>query len=117
MTDESAHIGSSEFPVSACSVTEKRVTDERKGRREQSKKREQHARPTQSVEAIVEEINKAMRTTNKRLTFTLGTEGTRRVVNVTEGESNTIIKQIPAEGLLYAEYVKDLLGVMIDKDG
>lgn len=104
------------FPVSACSVNEMKVTDERKGHREQNKKREQRARPTRSVEQIVEELNRAMEATNKGIVFTLAAEGTRRMVNVKKEDSNMIIKQIPAEGLLIAESIKDLLGVLIDKD-
>jgi uncharacterized FlaG/YvyC family protein len=118
MMDGSTHLGDSIFPVSSCAVTEMRVTNDQRQRREEGKKRQKKdQRPVRSLEATVDILNKTVAAMNKQIVFTLEQDGARRVVVVTEKHSNRIIKKVNGDELQNADRISDLLGVFIDKDG
>jgi uncharacterized FlaG/YvyC family protein len=117
MTEASGNLGNTVVPVSSCGATEMRVTNEKKGDRNRNKKREKRHRAIRSIDAIVEDLNQAMHAMNRRIVFSVDGDGAKCIVRMADANSNTIIKEIPAEELQLAERITDLLGVVVDKDG
>ena len=117
MTDESTYVGGSVGPVGPCSVTELKVTDEHKEKHGHNKKREHRGQAGKNVDEMVGELNHAMHAAGKRIAFSVGTEGMTRVLQIIDMDSNEVIKRLPLDDLLCTERWKDLLGVLVDRDG
>lgn len=117
MTDGSTYVGGSVGPVGSCSVREMKVTDGRKEKQGHNKKKEQRSQARKSVDEIVGELNHAMLVMNKHIAFSVGTEGKTRVLQIVDTDSNAVLKSLPLDDALSVDRMKDLLGVLVDKDG
>jgi uncharacterized FlaG/YvyC family protein len=117
MTDASDNLGNTVVPVSSCGVAAMRVTNEKKGDGNRNKKHKNAHRVLRSIDAIVEDLNQAMRAMNRRIVFSVSGEGSRCVVRMIDEESNIVIREVPGEEMQRAARIMDLLGVAIDQNG
>ncbi|MFZ4619429.1 MAG: flagellar protein FlaG [Bacteroidota bacterium] len=75
------------------------------------KQREQN----QKVREVTQQLNKAMETTNTKLTFVVDQESKKAIVKVVDAETNRVIRQIPSEeAVLVAKKISRLMGILYD---
>jgi uncharacterized FlaG/YvyC family protein len=117
MMETNGNPGNMVVSVSSCSATELRVTNEHKGDRNRNRKRDHPHRAFRSLEAIVEDLNQAMKAMNRRIVFTVSGKGSKRVVRMIDADSNSVIREVPGEEMQRAARIANLLGVGIDQNG
>jgi flagellar protein FlaG len=77
---------------------------------------QQGAQASDRTAALVEEMNRAARALNARVSFSIDQRTAKVVIRVIDGETNEVLRQIPPEEMLrVAAQMQQLLGVLIDK--
>jgi flagellar protein FlaG len=72
--------------------------------------------PPGQVDAIVKELNEAMRIINTSITFSVDKPTGKTVIRVMDADTKQVIRQIPSEEMMrVAERITQLLGVLFDK--
>lgn len=115
--DGSTNLGNSVGPVGSCSVREMKVTNDRREKQGRNRKQDQRGQHRKGVDEIVGELNHTMQAMKKRIAFSIVTEGRTRVLQVTDMDNDTVIRKFPLDDQLSAEQMKDVLGVLVDKNG
>jgi flagellar protein FlaG len=78
---------------------------EMKAQREQNRK----------VREVAQQLNKAMESTNTKLSFVVDQESKKAIVRVVDAETNQVIRQIPSEeAVLVAKKISRLMGILYD---
>lgn len=73
------------------------------------------AQASERMAALVEEMNRAARALNARVSFSIDPRTEKVVIRVIDGETNEVLRQIPPEEMLrVAAQMQQLLGVLID---
>jgi flagellar protein FlaG len=71
---------------------------------------------SERVASVVDEMNRAARALNARVSFSIDQRTEKVVIRVIDGETNEVLRQIPPEEVLrIAAHMQQLLGIVIDK--
>jgi flagellar protein FlaG len=72
----------------------------------------------EQIDAVVQELNKAMQIVNTSLSFSVDQNTKQTVVKVTDVNTKEVIRQIPSEEMLrVSQRIAELLGVLYDHAG
>lgn len=68
------------------------------------------------LQGVIEELNKSFRSMNSKVSFSYDQASRQVIIQVTDGNTNAVIRQIPSEDMLrVSANIKALIGVLLDK--
>lgn len=69
----------------------------------------------QQLHEITKELNKAMESSNTKLTFVVDQELNKSIVKVVDSDTNQVIRQIPSDEALHvARKISRMMGILYD---